>query len=441
MGENLGGKISTGRSPEQIRQETLQTIDRTESLFAEREAALQAFLPEEGRFERLRREAEGLAQRWGSPDAPAALPLAGWLIGVKDCLHVDGFLTRVGSRLPAEELQGPEASAVTRLKNAGALILGKTVTTEFTYFAPGPTTNPHHPEHTPGGSSSGSAAAVGAGLCPLALGTQTIGSIGRPAAFCGAVGFKASYGRIPADGAVYLASSLDHVGFFTVNAADAVAAATVLVDGWRGCQTLERPLMFGVPTGPYLDSADEDGLAHFFKTCDALRNAGHGLREVDAFADFDEIRERHQVLVAGEAARHHAERFDPHEALYRQKTAALIRRGREIHDDALATARDGRLTLRQQLEDAMNKNELDFWISPPARGAAPHGLDATGDPVMNLPWTQSGLPTAVLRAGRNAAGLPLGLQVAGRFGADEDVLAAALNLENAALSESAGEAP
>ena len=151
---------------------------------------------------------------------------------MKDIFHVKGFLTRAGSGLPVDLLTGPEAESVTQLKQAGALILGKTVTTEFAYFAPGPTRNPRNPAHTPGGSSSGSAAAVGAGLCPLALGTQTIGSILRPASFCGVVGFKPSFGRISSAGVIPFAVSLDHIGFFTQDVAGATLAAAVLCKNW-----------------------------------------------------------------------------------------------------------------------------------------------------------------------------------------------------------------
>src|SRR5512138_2873266 len=158
-------------------------LAQVEAWFDEREPSVLAFIPEEHRFERLQREAEALIARF--PDSEKRPPLFGMLAGVKDNFHVDGFITQAGSRLPWTELQGAEAESITRLKHAGGLILGKTFTTEFAYFAPGPTRNPHHPEHTPGGSSSGSAAAVAAGMLPLALGTQTAGSIIRPAAYCG----------------------------------------------------------------------------------------------------------------------------------------------------------------------------------------------------------------------------------------------------------------
>jgi len=180
-------------------------ISQIETFFEECEPSILAFIPEENRFERLRKDAQELI--WRFPDPKNRPPLFGMTVGVKDIFHVDGFTTQAGSRLPAHELQGNEAESVTRLKNAGALILGKTVTTEFAYFTPGPTRNPHDPAHTPGGSSSGSAAAVGAGLCPLALGTQTIGSLIRPAAFCGTVTLKPTYDRISRSGVIPLSPS------------------------------------------------------------------------------------------------------------------------------------------------------------------------------------------------------------------------------------------
>jgi Asp-tRNA(Asn)/Glu-tRNA(Gln) amidotransferase A subunit family amidase len=203
------------------------------------------------------------------PDRARRPPLFGVALGVKDAFHVDGLPTRAGSRLPPEVLQGPEGPCVAALRQAGALVVGKTVTTEFTYFAPGPTRNPRNPKHTPGGSSSGSAAAVAAGLVPLALGTQTIGSITRPAAFCGVVGFKASYGRISRDGVIPLAPSLDQVGFFTAGVDGAARVAPLLVREWRHAHPEGRPVL-GVPEGPYLESASPEGLAHFREVCRRL---------------------------------------------------------------------------------------------------------------------------------------------------------------------------
>ncbi len=401
-------------------------LDRLEPAFEETEATIHAFLPEPRRFERLRREAAELAARFPDPGRRPAL--FGIPVGVKDIFHVEGFPTRAGSRLPPEELQGPEAASVTALKRAGALILGKTVSTEFAYFPPGPTRNPHHPEHTPGGSSSGSAAAVAAGLCPLALGTQTIGSVVRPAAFCGVFGFKPSYDRISKDGVIPVASSLDHVGVFTAAAAGGAFVAALLCHDWQAATPSRRPVL-GIPEGPYQDRASEEGRAHFRATCERLAAAGFALRPVEAMPDFAEIVERHQVLLAAEAAAVHESWFRRYGELYHPETAKLIRRGREISPAELAAARDGCERLRDELTRLMEADGLDLWVSPAACGPAPRGLETTGDPTMGLPWTHAGLPAVNLPSGRNADGLPLGLQVTGRWYDDERLLAWAAEIE------------
>ena len=409
----------------------MSDLDRLEALFAVREPEVRAFMPEERRFERLRRESAELARRW--PEEAQRPPLFGVPVGVKDIFHVDGFETRGGSRLPARELAGPEAASVAALKAAGALILGKTVSTEFAFFAPGPTRNPWNLEHTPGGSSSGSAAAVAAGLAPLALGTQTIGSILRPAAFCGVVGFKPSYERISRDGVIPLAPSFDHIGFFTPDAAGAAKAAAVLCRVWRPAAP-PRKARLGVPEGPYLERAAGEGLVHFREVCRRLAAAGHEIEPVPAMADFGEIVERHFRATAAEAAHVHRDWFARYGELYHQKTVELIERGQSVTDDELARDLEGRVELRNALTSLMDEHRLDLWLSPPALGAAPRGLDSTGDPVMNLPWTHAGMPAVCLPAGRNAAGLPMGLQIAARWWADEDLLAWAGELEGAVRS-------
>src|ERR1041385_2018446 len=204
-----------------------QTCQRVETL----DSQIQALLPEPDRNARLRREALALQARY--PDPANRPPLYGILVGVKDIYNVDGFLTKAGSQVPPDLLTGAQAWCVTALKNQGALILGKTVTAEFAFIDPGPTRNPHNLEYTPGGSSSGSAAAVAAGFCSLAFGTQTIGSTIRPAVYCGIVGFKPSYGRIPMDGIIHFSETLDHVGLFTQDVAGMVLAASILCRDWR----------------------------------------------------------------------------------------------------------------------------------------------------------------------------------------------------------------
>ncbi len=407
-------------------------LDELEARFREREPSVQAFLPEEGRFQRLRSQAKALVDRYPDPSERPAL--FGLPVGVKDIFHADGYPTHAGSRLPPSVLEGREAEVVTRLVQAGALVMGKTVTTEFAYFAPGPTTNPHNPKHTPGGSSSGSAAAVAAGLCPLALGTQTIGSIIRPAAYCGVVGFKPTYDRISRAGVIPLAPSVDHVGVFTGDAAGATIAAQALVKDWKpgtSAETLARQPVLGVPEGPYLQSASGDGQHHLRNTCQRLMGKGYQVKFIQAMPDFDQIRARHQLIVAAEAARVHSEWYAEYGEEYHPKTTELIERGMKVSDSALSEALEGREKLRQELDMLMDQHGVDLWISPPAPGAAPQGLDSTGDPVMNLPWTHGGLPVVTLPSGYSETGLPLGLQVAGRWYADELLLAWAEGIESA----------
>lgn len=395
-------------------------LDRLEARFNEAEPLILAFVPEEDRFARLRAEAHRLIEQY--PDEASRPPLFGLPIGVKDIFHVDGFTTRAGSRLPADLLQGPEAECVTILRQAGALVVGKTITTEFAYFAPGPTRNPRQVEHTPGGSSSGSAAAVAAGLCAFALGTQTIGSINRPAAFCGVVGFKPSHDRISTRGVLPLSQTHDHVGFFTTDVDGAEVLAARVGKDWRAiAPDGERPRL-GIPTGPYLSQASPEGLAHFQEDCRRLADAGFSISPVDAMPDFAEIRRQHHLLVAAEAARSHAAWFDRYEALYHPKTADLIRAGRIYRDEEVAGARAYRYGVRESLTRLMDAHHIDLWISPSATGPAPRGLDSTGDPVMNLPWTHAGLPALTIPSGTSDAGLPMALQLAGRWNDDERLL-------------------
>lgn len=404
----------------------LDYLAALEQRFNEREPAVLAFVAEDGRFPRLHQQAKDLLTQYPNPaDRPA---LFGIPLGVKDIFQVEGFTTQAGSQLPTDLLQGSEAPSVTALRQAGALILGKTVTTEFAYFGPGPTRNPHNPAHTPGGSSSGSAAAVGAGIAPLTFGTQTIGSVNRPAAFCGAVGYKPTYNRIDKAGVLPLSVSLDHVGCFTNDVAGMELVAGLLCQHWQLVVTEKKPVL-GIPEGLYLQRASAKGRKHFRQWCRRLHDAGFVVKSVEAMPDFDKIYERHNLIVAAEAARFHEAWFAEHAGKYHPKTAELIQRGQKISDNQLKKAVAGRAALRETLIQQMDKYGLDLWLSPPALGAAPTGLDSTGDPVMNLPWTHAGLPTLTLPAGKNKAGLPLGLQLTGRWFGDEAMLSFASQIE------------
>ena len=381
---------------------------------------IEALLAEPDRRGRLHRDASALEAAY--PESAGRPPLYGVLLAVKDIFHVNGFTTRAGSTVPPELFAGREAVCVQQLRQAGALVLGKAVTTEFAYFEPGPTRNPHALGHTPGGSSSGSAAAVAAGLAPLALGTQTIGSVIRPAAFCGIVGFKPSLGRIDPSGLVFFSRTLDQVGLFTQDVAGMALAAAAVCRDWRDLPALAQLPVLGVPVGPYLAQAEPAGLRAFWQQMGRLAAAGVVVREVPALAGIEALNSLHRRLVFAEFAQEHAEIYARHAALYRPRTAEIVEIGKSISTDELAALRSNITPLRQELEGLMDGAGIDLWACPAARGPAPDGLHATGDPNMNLPWTHAGLPSITLPAGQAENGLPLGLQLVGRFGEDEALL-------------------
>ncbi len=395
------------------------------------EPVIHAFLPENRRRERLIEEAVELLNSY--PEADGRPPLFGALLGVKDIFRVDGFPTQAGSRLPAELFDGPEAWVVTRLRQAGCLVAGKTVTTEFAYFHPGPTRNPRHPGHTPGGSSSGSAAAVAAGLCPLALGTQTIGSVIRPAAYCGIVGFKPSYDRIPTAGLLPLSPSLDHVGLFTQDTPGMALAASAVCRDWRPdavqSRSAELPVL-AIPVGPYLERASAEALDRFRGQMERLAHQGVQVVEAPFLEDFPALETRHRRLMAAEAAQVHAGWFARYDDRYSQAMQALIHQGRQVPPAEVEAARAGRLALRQAVAQALEAAGADLWACPAATGPAPQGIDSTGDPSMNLPWTHAGVPAITLPAEELPGGLSLGLQLVAPFGRDEELLGWATRLES-----------
>lgn len=407
----------------------LAYIDRVCARIAATEPEIEALLPEVDRRGRLLSDAEALQQRFPDPETRPAL--YGALLGVKDLFSVAGMATHAGSQLPPELFAGPEAHCVQKLRAAGALVVGMAMATEFAYFEPGPTRNPLDPAHTPGGSSSGSAAAVAAGYCQLALGTQTSGSIIRPAAYCGLVGVKPGYGRIPTAGLIFCAQTLDTIGYLTQDIEGARLVAPLLCEDWRWPTTpLARPVL-GIPEGPYLAQASGEALQIFAHNLEQLEQAGYTLRHVSALRDIEAITHRHQRLVCAEMARAHTDWFGQYEILYRPRTAAAIREGQAITYPEYDLYRASPRTLRTELEELMEQTGIDLWISPAATGPAPQGIATTGDPAMNLPWTHAGLPVLTLPAGRTPGGLPLGLQCAGRFWRDEYLLAWAGDLARA----------
>jgi Asp-tRNA(Asn)/Glu-tRNA(Gln) amidotransferase A subunit family amidase len=406
--------------------DVLAAADATWARIAAGDGDIRAFMPEEGRRTRLAAEAARLAQQW--PAAASRPALFGVPVGIKDVFRVDGLPITAGSALPPDLLAGPESVAVRRLRSAGALVAGKTVTAEFAMVAPGATGNPRDLERTPGGSSSGSAAAVAAGLVPLALGTQTIASVIRPAAYCGVAGFRPARGRILADGVIPFAPSLDVVGCFAVSLAGLARAAAVLCSDWQPEAGPDTPPALGIPAGPYLERASRDALAAFARQAESLAAAGYRVHDVAVLADMDQVEQLIVTITRYEAARVHARWFDRYGSLYRAGTAAVIQHGRTITDREYAGALAHAAELARRLAGEAERAGVDAWITPAATGPAPHGLASTGDPVMSMPWSLACLPALTLPAGL-VDGMPVGVQVVAATGTDELLLRWAAGLE------------
>lgn len=402
------------------------------------ESRLQALLPEPADARRARIKAEYAAlERRGEETEGAsgsagnrALPLYGALVGVKDIFRVDGLPTRAGSKLPPEVFAGPQAESVNRLRSAGALVLAKTVSTEFAYFSPGPTRNPWNPRHTPGGSSSGSAAAVAAGYVPLAIGTQTIGSITRPASFCGVVGFKPSLDRVSTAGVVPFSRSVDHVGLFAADVASAGAGAAALCDNWipRKRRGKGRPVL-GLIEDAYVEQAEDGAREAVLSAAQRLAESGYELKRVALFPNIEQINALHLDLIAREFAQLHEQWYAEYGELYSEKSRELIKKGRAVTEQRAEESRRAMGSVRAWVQQAMRQAGVSAVLSPATVGEAPEGIEATGSPIMNLPWTFFGLPTITLPCALGVQGLPLGLQMAGYFGDDERLLNVAAEVE------------
>jgi Asp-tRNA(Asn)/Glu-tRNA(Gln) amidotransferase A subunit family amidase len=242
------------------------------------------------------------------------------------------------------------------------------------------------------------------------------------------VGFKPTYDRITRSGVIPLAPSLDHVGVFGNSVAAVELAASVLCRNWQLAVTELKPIL-GVPEGEYLERATPAGRAHFEDTCRHLAQSGYQVKRVRVFDEFETIADRHKLILAAEAAQVHAQWFVEYGHLYHKSMVDLIMRGREVSVGKLAEALNGRQALRRQMTEEMDRHGLDLWICPAAPDSAPHGLESTGDPIMNLPWTHSGLPSVSLPSGILPDDMPIGLQAVGKWYEDEALLEWAAQLE------------
>jgi Asp-tRNA(Asn)/Glu-tRNA(Gln) amidotransferase A subunit family amidase len=364
-----------------------------------------------------------LAQARALDAGPWRGALHGLPLGVKDLIDTAELPTAYGSAVYAGHRPAADAAVVALCREAGAVLAGKTVSTEFAYFQPGATRNPHHPAHTPGGSSSGSAAAVAAGLLPLALGTQTAGSIIRPAAFCGVVGYKPSWGRVPRAGVKSLSESLDTVGGFGRTVRDVALLGAVLTGDSRLLAPFDadapRIGLCFTPEGPLADADTQAAWA------DAVHRLGPATALADvrwpaALADLVALQ---KAVMAFEMARSLSHERLQHRARLSTRLLALLDEGMAItgatHAENLAQV------VQAQQQATSLFDDCDVLLAPSAIGEAPAGLDATGDPVFCRGWTLLGLPCVHLPFARGRRGLPVGLQLVGRQGDDARLLAAA----------------
>jgi len=339
--------------------------------------------------------------------------------GAKDIMETRGLSTEYGSPIYKGRIGTADAAIVRELRQRGAILLGKTQCTAFAYRTPAPTRNPHDLEHTPGGSSSGSAAAVAAGMVPFALGTQTRGSVLRPASFCGVTGFKPTYGLFSLEGVLPLAKSLDTLGFFSHTAADMLALWESL--GHSAGQTEDFAL--GAPQP--MPEVEPAMAAAFQNVLAVLRKAGVSVRPVAISEMVDKLNEAASTVEAYEGARFHEQRYKEYGSRLAE-LADLVQKGLRISVERYDEARQFIAECKTRMAEMYKATPV--ILVPAATGPAPLGLTSTGDPRMNAPWTALGTP-AISIPMPVKTGLPLGLQLTAEPRQDARLLRAAVRLQ------------
>jgi Asp-tRNA(Asn)/Glu-tRNA(Gln) amidotransferase A subunit family amidase len=394
-----------------------RVVERCAEAIAAQDAELGAFAALD--LEGARRHAEGQSRQ---PTMLRGLP-----VGVKDIFDTADLPTEYGSKIYAGHRPPWDAAAVSLLKRAGGVVLGKTATTEFAYVQPAKTKNPRNLAHSPGGSSAGSAAAIAAGMVPIAIGTQTGGSVIRPAAFCGVAGFKPSYRLLPTSGVKALAWSLDTVGLFAAGVAD-VAYAAAAISG-RDLRVDRTP-----PAAPSLlvartrlwDEASADMQRAIEETARAAQAAGASVQDIELPDMLEEAWRLQRIIMDYEAFRALAYEYDNHRNAIGPMLGPLLDKAAIITSEEYDAAR--RLTRRAR-HAANDLLEGNFILTPSAPGAAPYGFITTGKSTFNRLWTSMGTPCVNVPGISDSAGLPLGMQIVGRFGRDRATLEAAAFLE------------
>ena len=357
-------------------------------------------------------------------------PLAGMFLGIKDIINIDGYPTACGSSLPTDLFSGPQASSVTKLLNAGAVLVGKTVTTEFAISDPGLTRNPRNLAHTPGGSSSGSAAAVAAGFCDIAIGTQTSGSVIRPAGFCGVVGYKPTFNRIPTDGIIPFSKSMDHLGVLASEIDVLEETMKVITKGWSPEHFPKKgEFKIAVPKGSYIDLADSEVLSQFSDFLEKINLNSYTVEKFPLVEDILTYNDELDELIHAELYDVHANWFKHYKNSYQPLSRKSIEAGKTVKSKRLDQLRSKTQAYSSWIYKFMKDNEIDLWLAPTAPTVAPRGLEYTGDFKMASIWTYTGLPVICLPTGVNSDNLPYSIQLIGRHGEDELLLHHAKNIK------------
>jgi len=406
-------RIAEGKTTaEAVLRACLERIDQREE-----EVRAWAYLDRAGALARARAGDRG--------DRGASAQLRGLPVAIKDIMDTADMPTQYGSPIYAGHRPAADAACVALLRAAGAIVIGKTVTTEFAASHPGKTRHPRAPDRTPGGSSSGSAAAVADGMVPVALGTQTMGSVIRPAAYCGIVGFKPSFGLINRAGVKPQAESIDTIGVLgrTVDDVAPVAAVLTGMSVADFAQTLPRAPRIGLYRGPDWSKVEAPAEAALEAAARSLSKSGARIEEIGEAAILRQALDAHLSIVLYELARSLAFEWNIHRAQISPMLAGLIEGGLACPFARYFAAQNVAATARAWIGEAFA--ERDFWLTASAPGEAPQGLDNTGDPVLNRAWSLLHLPVVTLPAGQGPAGLPLGVQLIGRHGGDAALLAAA----------------
>ena len=364
--------------------------------------------------------------------------LCGVPVGLKDIFYTAGLRTAAGSRVYADFVPTYDAASVVQLKAAGAVVLGKTVTTEFATADPSPTRNPWNTAHTPGGSSSGSAAAVAARMIPAALGSQTGGSTLRPAAYNGIVGLKPTYGRISRYGVIPVSWCLDHVGILVRSVEDAALVLQAIAgydphdpgslvqpvgDYVAAVQHAERPPRIGVVRQFFFEQAEAETQQHTEQVLERLAGTGATVREVALPPSFATVLAAHRIVMRVEAAAFHADMFATKREQYGPKLRESIETGLVIPSVDYLRAQRLRRLFQQDVPQMFN--EVDVLLTPATPAPAPRDLSTTGDAKFQSPWTSAGVPAIALPSGRSKGGMPLGIQLIAPALQEERLLQAA----------------